>query len=134
MTSSVTVVGSLGRDPELRFAQSGIALTNFSIAANRRKKVGDTWEDDVTWFNVVVFGTVAENVAASLAKGDRVIVTGHMQESSWEDKDGNRRTKMELVADSVGAELRFATVEVTRTERRSAESTQRNVPDDGAPF
>jgi len=136
MSSTVTIVGSLGRDPELRFTQSGLGIVNFSVAVNRRKKVGDEWEDETCWFNVSAWRELAENVAASMSKGDRVIVTGHMQESSWEDKDGNKRTKMELVADAIGAEMRFAQVEVARTQRTTREDRggQQSMGDNEEPF
>ncbi len=111
--SPVTLAGNLTRDPELRFTTNGTALATFGLAVNRRKKVGDTWEDEVSFFDVVAWQTLAENVAESLTKGTRVVVTGSLTQRSWETDS------VEVVAAEVGPSLRWASAAVTRNERRT---------------
>lgn len=105
----ITVVGSI-TEPELKFLPSGKALATFSLAQNSRVKVGEEWQDgEPTWFRVSVFGPMAENVAESFPeKGTRVIVQGGMKTNAWE-KDGEKRTSLEIIADAVGPDLRWAT-------------------------
>lgn len=105
----ITVVGSI-TEPELKFLPSGKALATFSLAQNSRVKDGENWVDgEPTWFRVSVFGPMAENVAESFAeKGARVIVQGGMKTNAWE-KDGEKRTSLEIIAESVGPDLRWAT-------------------------
>lgn len=117
MENTATFVGTLGKDPELRFTQGGNAQCTFSIAVNRRWKNNQGEQQEHTsWFNVVAWGQLGQNAAASLSKGTRVIVTGRLETRDYE-KDGQKRTVTELVADALGPELRFATVQVERTER-----------------
>ena len=105
---SVTVIGNVVRDPEVKFASTGNALLNFSIAQTR-KFTGKDGKDkeETSFFDVTCFGTLAENIANSVTKGTRVIVTGRLAQNSWEDKDGNKRSKVEIVADEIGVSLRF---------------------------
>lgn len=109
MTAQVTVVGNMTRDPELRFTPAGLAVCSFGLAVNRKR--GE--EEQVSFFDVTAFGSLAENVAG-LIKGCRVIVTGRLEQQSWE-KDGERRSKVAVVADEVGPSLRWATAAVERT-------------------
>lgn len=110
----ITVVGSI-TEPELRFSQSGKAIATFSLAQNSRVKDGDNWVDgEPTWFRVSVFGPMAENVVESFPeKGARVIVQGGMKTNAWE-KDGEKRTSLEIIADAVGPDLRWATAKPVR--------------------
>ncbi len=113
--NTVTVVGNITRDPELRFAQSGMAIAQFGVAWNRRRQ---DQEDEVSFFDVTCFRQLAENVAESLKKGARVVVYGTLQQSSWETDHGDRRSKVEILADDVAPSLRWATAEVTKNEYR----------------
>ena len=113
--NTVTVVGNITRDPELRFAQSGMAIAQFGVAWNRRRQ---DQEDEVSFFDVTCFRQLAENVAESLKKGARVVVYGTLQQRSWETDHGDRRSKVEILADEVAPSLRWATAEVTRNEPR----------------
>ncbi len=126
-TTTTTVVGNLTRDPEIRYTRDGQATTTLGVAVNRRWQNRETteWEEATSFFDVVTWRDLAENVALSLSKGMRVVVSGRLEQRSWETEDGDRRFKVEIVADEVGASLRFATVEVQRIERHS--------PDDDAP-
>lgn len=117
MTNNITVAGNVTRDPELRFTPSGAANVKFGIAVNRRWQKNGEWEEATSFFDVVCWGQLAENVAESLAKGCRVLVTGRLEQRGWEDKDGNRRSTVEIIAAEVGPSLRWATCEVTRSER-----------------
>ena len=113
--NTVTVVGNITRDPELRFAQSGMAIAQFGVAWNRRRQ---DQEDEVSFFDVTCFRQLAENVAESLKKGARVVVYGTLQQRSWETDHGDRRSKVEILADDVAPSLRWATAEVTKNEYR----------------
>ena len=113
--NTVTVVGNITRDPELRFAQSGMAIAQFGVAWNRKRQ---DQEDEVSFFDVTCFRQLAENVAESLKKGARVVVYGTLQQRSWETDHGDRRSKVEILADDVAPSLRWATAEVTRNESR----------------
>ncbi|WP_419918454.1 single-stranded DNA-binding protein [Candidatus Poriferisocius sp.] len=118
--NTVTVTGNMTRDPELRFTASGSAVTTFGLAWNRRWQNRQTneMEEQVSFFDVTCWNNLAENVSESLFKGTRVIVSGRLEQRSWETPDGERRSKVEIVADEVSPSLRWATVEVTKNERR----------------
>lgn len=116
----VTLVGNAARDPELRFTSSGQATTNFGLAVNRRSQNAQTkeWEEAVSFFDIVCWRELAENVAESVQKGARVIVTGRLEQRSWDDKDsGAKRSKVEVVADEVGPSLRWATAVVSKVQK-----------------
>jgi single-strand DNA-binding protein len=125
MSNSTTVTGNLTREPEIRYTRDGHASTLFGLAVNRRWQDRETkeWEEATSFFDVVCWRELAENAALSLVKGMRVMVTGRLEQRSWENEDGERRSKVEIVADEVGPSLRFATAEVHRTERRPAPVT-----------
>ena len=119
----VTLVGNLTGDPELRFTPSGAAVANFTVASTPRSfdRTSQEWKDGETLFmRCSVWRDAAENVAASLQRGHRVVVTGRMRSRPWEDKDGNKRSSLELDVDEVGAALRYATVKITKTIREAA--------------
>ncbi|MCJ7438294.1 MAG: single-stranded DNA-binding protein [Acidimicrobiia bacterium] len=118
--NSVTLVGNVTRDPELRYIPSGAAKVVFGLAVNRRwqNKQSQEWEEQVSFFNVVAWREMAENVAESIAKGSRVVVTGRLEQRSWETENGEKRTVVEITADDIGPSLRWATAQITRTERR----------------
>ena len=113
--NTVTIVGNVTRDPELRFTPSGAPVCNFGVAWNTKSKSG---EESVSFFDVACWRDLAENVAESITKGMRVVIYGRLDQRSWESQEGERRSKVELVADEVAPSLRWATAEVTRTEFR----------------
>ena len=113
--NTVTVVGNVTRDPELRFTPGGAAVASFGLAWNRK---GQNDEEIVSFFDITCWRGLAENVAESITKGSRVVVYGRLDQSSWEDKEGNKRSKVEIVADDVAPSLMWATVEITRNEFR----------------
>jgi single-strand DNA-binding protein len=129
--TAVTVAGNLTRDPEIRYTREGQATTSLSVAVNRRWQNQQTkeWEESVSFLDVVCWRDLAENVALSLTKGSRVLVSGRLEQRSWETDGGERRSKVEIVADDVAASLRFATTDVHRVHRpvagddQSAEAT-----------
>ena len=118
--NSVTLVGNLTRDPELRYTPAGAATCQFGLAVNRRWQNRQTseWEEATSFFNVVAWREMAENAGESLTKGSRVIVTGRLEQRSWETPDGEKRSVVEVVADEIGPSLRWATAQVVRNERR----------------
>ena len=119
--NSVTLIGNITRDPELRFTPSGAATATFGIAVNRRWQNRQTndWEEATSFFNVVCWRDLADNVAESLSKGARVIVTGRLEQRSWETDQGEKRSVVEVVADEIGPSLRWATAKVEKSERRA---------------
>ena len=121
MSSNVTVVGNLTRDPELRYTPAGAATCQFGLAVNRRWQNRQTneWEEATSFFNVVAWREMAENAGESLTKGARVIVTGRLEQRSWESQEGEKRSKIEVIADEIGPSLRWATAEVKKNDRRS---------------
>lgn len=116
----VTLVGNITRDPELRFTNTGQATSSFGLAVNRRWQNRQTqeWEEATSFFDIVCWREMAENAAESLSKGSRVIVTGRLDQRSWETPDGDRRSKVEVVADEIGPSIRWATAQITKNERR----------------
>lgn len=121
--NNITIIGNCTRDPELRFTASGQALASFGVAVNRRWQNRQTneWEEQVSFFDVTCWQQLAENVSESVQKGARVIVTGRLDQRSWETQDGEKRSKVEIVADEVGPSLRYATAEITKNERRGGD-------------
>lgn len=130
--NTVTLVGNLTRDPELRFTPSGQATSSFGLAVNRRwqDRQSGEWQEVTSFFNVVAWREMAENVSESLSKGDRVVVTGRLEQRSWETEQGERRSVVEVVADEVGPSLRWATAEIVKNARRSGEGS--SSPDESA--
>ena len=120
MDNTVTVSGNVTRDPELRYTTGGRGVASFGLACNRRYQVNGEWQEQVSFFNVTAWAQLGENVAASVTKGSRVIVTGRLEQRSWDTQDGEKRSVVEIVADDIGPSLKWATAEVTRTERDSA--------------
>ena len=118
--NSITLVGNITRDPELRFTPSGQATASFGLAVNRVWNDRQTNErkEAVSFFDIVCWREMAENTSESLQKGSRVIVTGRLEQRSWETNDGEKRSKVEVVADEIGPSLRWATAQVTKNERR----------------
>jgi len=117
----ITVVGNLVDDPELRFTPSGAAVANFRIASTPRtfNRQTNEWEDgEALFLSCSIWRQAAENVAESLTKGARVVVQGRLKQRSYEDREGQRRTVIELEVDEVGPSLRYATAKVTRTTRQ----------------
>jgi single-strand DNA-binding protein len=120
--NTVTLVGNITDDPELRFTPSGAAVANFTVAVNRRYKNQDgQWEDKLDgFFRCSCWRDMAENVAESLKKGSRVVVVGRLQQRSWDDQDGNKRSAFEIQVDEVGPSLRWASAAVTKSQRSGA--------------
>ncbi len=125
MSNSTILAGNLTRDPEIRYTREGQASTSFGLAVTRRwqQRGSDQWEESTSFFDVVCWRDLAENVALSLTKGSRVVVSGRLEQRVWETEDGDRRSRVELTADDVGASLRFATAEISKVDRRSSHAT-----------
>ena len=120
--TTVTIVGNITRDPDLKFTNSGLAMCTFGLAVNNRKKDerGEWVDGDPSFYDVVCWRQLAENVTESLPKGTSVIVVGKLRQRSWEADDGTKRSKVEVQADHVGPALNWATCEVSRNEKRTA--------------
>ena len=120
--SNVTIVGNVTRDPEMRYTPGGAAKANFGVAVSRRWQNRNTqdWEEQTSFFNVVCWREMAENVCESIGRGARVVVTGRLEQRSWETEGGDKRSVIEIVADDVGPSLRWASATITKNERRGA--------------
>ena len=121
--STVTIVGNLTRDPELRFTAGGKGVASFGVAVGRRYQVNGEWKEKTSFFNVTAWDQLGENAAASLTKGARIIVTGRLEQREYETKEGEKRNVVEIVADELGPSLRWARAEVERTQRTGPDGT-----------
>lgn len=118
--NNVTLVGNITRDPELRYTTGGRGVASFGLAVNRRYNVNGEWQEETSFFNVVAWGDLGENSAASLQKGSRIVVTGRLQQREYETREGEKRTVIEVIADDLGPSLRWAQAQVERISRDSA--------------
>jgi single-strand DNA-binding protein len=118
-SNSITISGNITREPEMRYTPSGVSKVTFGVAVNRswRNQQTQEWEEQTSFFNVVAWRQLAENISASLTKGSRVVVSGRLEQRSWETEQGEKRSIVEIVADDVAASLRFATAEIHKVER-----------------
>ena len=119
MDNTVTLVGNITRDPEVRYTPSGQAVATFGLAVNRRWQNRQTseWEEQVSFFDVKCWGQMAEHVGESVSRGTRVMVNGRLEQRSWKTDDGDKRSKIEVVADEVAPSLRWATATIQKIER-----------------
>ena len=115
--TNITVVGNLTREPELRFTSGGKGVASFGIAVSRRYQVNGEWQEKTSFFNVSAWDNLGENVAATLTKGMRVIVSGRLEVREYEAREGGKRTSVDIIADEIGPSLRWARATVERTER-----------------
>jgi single-strand DNA-binding protein len=129
----ITVVGNLTADPELRYTQGGLAVANFTIASTPRTfdRAANDWKDgEALFLRASCWREFAEHVAGSLTKGSRVVATGRLKQRSYETKEGEKRTSIELEIDEIGPSLRYATAQVTRASGGSSSGGAR--PQGGA--
>jgi single-strand DNA-binding protein len=131
-----TIVGNLVADPELRFTNTGTPVANLRVAVTSRVQDRDgTWRDGETSFHTVnVWRDQAHNLTDSLAKGDRVMVTGRLRQRSWETPEGDKRSVTEIEADEVGASLNWATAKVERSSQGGERAAERGDFNDAPPF
>lgn len=126
--TSVTLIGNITGDPELRFTSSGVAVAGFTVAVQPRQfdKESGKWVDkEASFYRCSAWRQMAENVAESFPKGSRVIVVGTIGQRSYEDREGNKRTTFEVQVDDIGASAKFAQVQVRRPERDQGGQQQR---------
>lgn len=118
MSNNVTLIGNLVDDPELRFTPSGVAMAKIRLAVNRRWRGQDgQWQEDTSFFTGTIWREQAETAAESLQKGARVIVSGRLEQRSWETEQGDKRSVVEIQVDEIGPSLRWATATVNKTQR-----------------
>ena len=120
--NTVTLVGNLTRDPELRFTATGRGVASFGIAVGRRYQVNGEWQEQTSFFNVTAWGQLGENAAASLTKGSRIVVTGRLEQREYNTREGDKRTVVDVIADELGPSLRWATAQVERTPKSDGQS------------
>lgn len=123
--NTITVVGNITRDPELKFLNNGQAALRTAVAVNRRwqNRATQEWEERVSYFDVQAYGALAENAANTLTKGMRVVVTGRLEQRSWETETKEKRSVIEINADEIAPSLRYATAQVTKTPRAEGGSS-----------
>ncbi|KHL02497.1 single-stranded DNA-binding protein [Sinomonas humi] len=129
--TTITVIGNLTQDPELRFTPSGSAVANFTIASTPRSydRQANEWKDGETLFlRASLWREAAENIAESLTKGMRVIAQGRLKSRTYETKEGEKRTVVELEVEEIGPSLRYATARVSRTEGRTGQDAAQPRP------
>lgn len=133
-TNSITVIGNLVEDPELRFTGSGVAMANIRVAVNRswRDKDGE-WQEKTSFFGGTLWREAAENAAESLQKGMRVIITGRLEQRTWETQEGEKRSVVEISIDEMGPSLRWATASVTKTQRQGGSDWGDNASSSSVP-
>jgi len=131
MDNNVTLVGNVTRDPEIRYTPSGQTVATFGLAVNRRWQNRQTneWEEQVSFFDVKCWAQMAENVSESVQRGTRVVVSGRLEQRSWETDNGEKRSKVEVVADEIAPSLRWATAQVQKVDRRDGAAS--NSPSGG---
>lgn len=146
MSAPITLIGRIGTDPEIKFGQAGNAVLKFRVVTNARRQVDGKWEDvDTSWWSVTAFRQLAENLAESIKKGDTVIVVGKIKQRTYETPQGEKHSIVEVLAESVGPDLRWAVAQVKKAERvgrqqfadakAAIEDDPWNTPtDDKAPF
>lgn len=115
--NNATVVGNVTRDPEHKVTNGGMSIANFGVAWNKRKQDG---EDETSFFDVSCFRQLADNVASSISKGDRVIIHGHFQQDRWTTPEGENRSKVQFVADDVAPSLKWAAANVQKNPKDSS--------------
>jgi len=118
--TTITVVGNLTADPELRFTPSGAAVANFTVASTPRiydRQSGEWKDGEALFLRCNIWREAAENVAESLTRGSRVIVTGRLKQRSFETREGEKRTVVEVEVDEIGPSLRYATAKVNKASR-----------------
>jgi single-strand DNA-binding protein len=120
--NTVTLVGNVTRDPELRYTTGGRGVASFGLAVNRRYQSNGEWQEQTSFFDIVAWGTLGENAAGSLNKGTRVVVVGRLEQRSWDTQEGEKRSKIEVVADEIGPSLRWAKAEVEKVARSGGDS------------
>src|SRR5580692_10856089 len=123
--NNISIVGNITRDPELRFTPTGQATATFGVAVNRRwqNRQSQEWEEATSFFDVVCWGQLAENAAQTLTKGARIVVSGRLDQRSWETAEHERRSKIEITADEIAPSLRWATAVITKNERRTPDGS-----------
>jgi single-strand DNA-binding protein len=146
MSAPITLIGRIGTEPEIKFGQAGNAVLKFRVVTNARRQVDGKWEDvDTSWWSVTAFRQLAENLAESIKKGDTVIVVGKIKQRTYETPQGEKHSIVEVLAESVGPDLRWAVAQVKKAERvgrqqfadakAAIEDDPWNTPtDDKAPF
>ena len=135
--TTITVVGNLTADPDLRFTASGVAVAGFTVASTPRvfDRASGEWKDGNTLFlRCTLWRQPAENTAETLTKGTRVIVTGRLKQRTYDTREGDKRTLTEIDVDDIGPSLRYATATVTRTPKNSATVDAGAGGDDQPPF
>lgn len=133
--NNIDLTGNLTRDPELRYTPGGMPVATFGLAVNlrRQNKQTNEWEDRPSFFDVSCFGSLGENVSESLQRGSRVMVVGRLEQRSWETQDGDKRSKVEVIADEVGPSLRWATADVSKNDRQPVNNGAGNNQRSSAP-
>jgi single-strand DNA-binding protein len=124
MSNAVALAGNVTRDPEIRYTREGQAAVTLGLAVNRRWRGHESqeWEESTSFFDIVCWRDMAENAMSSLARGSRIIVIGRLEQRSWETEEGERRVKIEVVAEEIGPSLRWATADIVKARANESRS------------
>lgn len=126
--NSITLIGNVTRDPELRHTQGGRVVAGFGLAVNRRYQANGEWQESTSFFDIVVWGGLGENTAKTVEKGHRVVVVGRLEQRSWDTDSGERRSKHEVVAEDIGPSLRWAQAKLTKVVHEQAPAESNDEP------
>lgn len=132
MSNNITVIGNLTREPEVRYTASGRAVCNLGMASSRRYQVNNEWQEETTFFNLTAWGSLGENCAATLHKGDRVVVHGRMEARDYE-VEGVKKTSWNLIVDEMGPSLRWARADIEKVKTDQSGSTSAPAAREAAP-
>jgi single-strand DNA-binding protein len=135
--NNITIVGNLTADPKLRYTNGGAAVADVRVAVNRRWQKDNEWIEETSYFDITAWSTMAENVAESLSSGNRVIVSGRLEEQRWEDKETQEpRRKVVIIADDIAPSLRWATADIERQSGKAGGAPKKKAAPqlDDAPF
>jgi len=130
MLNKVFLIGRLTRDPEIRFLPSGTQITTFSIAVNRRFRVGEDWREETYYFDIETFGNLAERLGKQLNKGTQILVEGQLRQDRWKTSSGENRSKIKIVADKVNMIGGATKRQITETDSTNMEESPLDLPEE----
>ena len=130
MLNKVFLIGRLTRDPEIRFLPSGTQITTFSIAVNRRFRVGEDWREETYYFDIETFGNLAERLGKQLNKGTQILVEGQLRQDRWKTSSGENRSKIKIVADKVNMIGGATKGQITETDSTNIEESPLDLPEE----
>jgi single-strand DNA-binding protein len=125
MSAPITIKGRIGKDPEIKFTPSNMAVVALSVVSNGRKQVNGQWQDvDTSWWECKAFGAYAEAIVDTIARGDLITITGTIKQTVWVDKAGNKRSSYEVLVDSIAKQVKAEKYHGTKPREKNSDATQ----------